>query len=369
MPVSVNDRVASLDALRALLALWVMIAHSVGWTIAAQGAEAIPQALQFLTQAAVRVFQPKGELNPAVLGFLVLSGYCIARSWQKSPGIVAYFTRRAFRILPIFLVGTVAGVLLFDLASSISADNTRALSGTTTINAECVLAKLTALASLVPTFHPCSYVGNAPLLTVMVEIALYLSFVPLVANKRLLTMTLAGCVIAAVLIAALSREYPVVYNWWQNSSLYAFLPLWWIGAFATNHTFSAWLWERRYILAGAWVLLTVAVHFDPTAVSAEIRKFVLAAMFAIFVVRCEAGRAQIGLPPLPYLGAAAYSIYALHAPIIYGMIVAGWSWWLSAATATVAAVATFHIIERPLDNLGHRLGYTRPPPQLRPRRG
>ncbi len=37
----------------------------------------------------------------------------------------------------------------------------------------CVAAKLTTLAAYFPIAHPCDFLGNAPLLTVMVEIALY----------------------------------------------------------------------------------------------------------------------------------------------------------------------------------------------------
>jgi peptidoglycan/LPS O-acetylase OafA/YrhL len=73
--------------LRALFALWVVIGHLIPWARRLQGVEAVPAWLYYFTDTIVdRLTQSSNELNPAVLCFIVLSGYCIHRNGLRKPG-------------------------------------------------------------------------------------------------------------------------------------------------------------------------------------------------------------------------------------------------------------------------------------------
>jgi len=70
-------RSPGIDVARGLLALWVLCAHLFAWSSALnQGNGVLTAIFEWLG----RLFQSNGETHPAVLGFIVLSGYCIHRT-------------------------------------------------------------------------------------------------------------------------------------------------------------------------------------------------------------------------------------------------------------------------------------------------
>jgi peptidoglycan/LPS O-acetylase OafA/YrhL len=72
-PIS-RTRSISVDVIRAVLAIWVLFAHLIPQANAVFGGYAqLNKARLFL----VRIFNFNRETYPAVLGFIVLSGYCI----------------------------------------------------------------------------------------------------------------------------------------------------------------------------------------------------------------------------------------------------------------------------------------------------
>ena len=100
-----RDRSDGIDVLRAIFALWVVLAHLVPWSVLAHGPDAVPHWIAELADLIQRVFQPIGELHPAVVAFIVLSGYCIHRAGLRAPGtgeIAGYAIRRFFRIMPLY---------------------------------------------------------------------------------------------------------------------------------------------------------------------------------------------------------------------------------------------------------------------------
>jgi len=103
-----STRAEGLDALRLLLAVWVLAAHVAGWAAANT-----PSWFTTATGWLMKVFQPAAETHPAVLAFIVLSGYCIHRNGLRADNleITPYVIRRTFRILPIFVLATVIGAV------------------------------------------------------------------------------------------------------------------------------------------------------------------------------------------------------------------------------------------------------------------
>jgi peptidoglycan/LPS O-acetylase OafA/YrhL len=344
-----------IDFLRGVFSIYVLIfAHIAVWTVVAQGQDSVPPWLTWLSHSLILLFQSRAELNPAVLAFIVLSGFCIHRNGLRPGGALRSFAiRRAFRILPVFWLACVLGVSMFVASSYLSPEKAVKLTGTTGISSICFLAKASAIASLLPIAHPCDFLGNAPLLTVMVEIGLY-AFYGIVFIKGGEKLVLSACgasLLCGVMIAAVSTKFPLLYNWWQNSSLLAFLPYWWIGAAVCVPGVRAWVLRHRLLLATVWLVLTVStLWFDPTAISSELRKFVLATLMAWLILQLDA--TKMSQNPISLVGRAGYSIYAFHAPVATYLCILGSPWWLTLSSAIFFGLAAFYLFERPLDGWG-----------------
>jgi peptidoglycan/LPS O-acetylase OafA/YrhL len=205
-----RDRSDGIDALRAIFALWVVLAHLIPWSVFAQGPGAVPGWIAALAHLVERVFQPIGELHPAVVAFIVLSGYCIHRAGLRAPGageITGYGIRRFFRIVPLYYLAIAAGLVGFLVASRHAAKPAIAMSGTETISGGCVAVKVLVLSAFWPPWYECSLLGNGPLVTVSVEIVLYIlyaaAFMGLVWRGRERIVWLAGAGLLLLSLAML----------------------------------------------------------------------------------------------------------------------------------------------------------------------
>jgi len=360
-----RERSDGIDALRAVLALWVVLAHLIPWTAAVQGPHALPAELAGAALFAARVFQPFGELHPAVLAFIVLSGYCIHRGGlrQRMPGALAgYAVRRFFRIGPLYYVAIGAGLAGFIAAAARSPSLAVALSGTTTLNAGCVAAKALALSAFFPGLQQCVFLGNAPLVTVLVEIVLYIlyavAFVGLVWRGRERAVGIACGTLFVFSLAMLGYGVSAPFDgWWQNGSVFAFLPYWWLGVAFANPDFARTCNRRLWLIVAAWGLLTVLLLTTaPPGVLAwaEIRKLCFALAVGVLIERVDRENLQ-GSWLLAPLGRAGYGLYAIHAPLTYSLLIYGAPWW-SVLIADIAAGLLIHqMIERPMIGLGRSL--------------
>jgi peptidoglycan/LPS O-acetylase OafA/YrhL len=354
-PPAIRGRSDGVDLVRGVFALQVLIfAHVIFWASAA--GDTAPAWAMWTGRALIWLFQGHAELNPAVLAFIILSGYCIHRNGLR-PGkpLTSFGIRRVFRILPVFVLATFVGIALYKVSLSIRPDLASALTGTDKIRALCVIAKLTTVAAIAPIAHPCDFLGNAPLLTVMVGITLYAfyAFVFAFGGELLVYGACLLSIVVGLWIGSQNLQYPSLYNWWQNSSLLAFLPYWWIGAAAVHQTYRSILrlWMPTLLLA--WISLTFLSHLESTGILAEVRKPVLAALVAYLVVVVD--ETHVRANPMSTIGRAAYSIYALHAPVTIALLLWGLNWWLSCVAAIAFSGLVYVILERPLDLYGHKL--------------
>ena len=92
-----NPRANSLNAVRLLLALGVILWHSY------------PLTGRDVAQDPLRQFLEAGFVD----GFFAISGFLITRSWIRRPDLRAYARARALRILPAFWVCLVITALVF----------------------------------------------------------------------------------------------------------------------------------------------------------------------------------------------------------------------------------------------------------------
>lgn len=360
-------RSEGIDALRALLALWVLMFHVLNWSVVTQGPEASPEILAQAAAFLAQVFQSAGETHPAVLTFIVLSGYCIHRnskllSKNQTAGhrIRFYSIRRSARIIPVYLLGIVAGVIGFMVSSSTSLQQTQALSHTQGIDGLGLLEKAFGVSVFIPHLHTLTFEGNAPLHTVMTEIWLYVAYPVLLlgiaAHKG---MRIVWLILSAVWILGTEAItfMPSLQPWWHNGSLAGFLLYWWIGAQAVETGFSQWLKRHFLTLMICWLAATLCISLADihTPLLVECRKVVFALLTAYGIARLDNGKTPLFLRPLALLGVAGYSIYAFHAPLVYSLLISGFPWWAVFLASIAFGGLSFILVEHPLTALGRKL--------------
>lgn len=358
-----SDRADALDVMRAVLAIWVMFAHVVPWSAYYVGAGPAPNWLADATLAVQKVFQSAGETHPAVLAFIVLSGYCIHRNGlrQNRTDIGAYALRRAFRIYPIYLLAILAGIAGWMISQAITLDPSREIAGTQSIEPLCVAAKAVGVVTVWPELHRCAFAGNAPLNTVMTEIWLYAAY-PLILlglgrlmGARLMFLSVVavwGAGVAAVLLN------PELRHWWNSASLPGFLLYWWIGALAIEPR--AAVWVRRLLPASiaatagmSWLTMSGETGF----LAAEAHKIALAFTVAGLITFLDAPFRI--WRPAAFLGKAGYSLYAFHGPVTGTLLVAGASWWQAIVAGIVTGCVMYVLVERPGISLGRAVAGAR----------
>lgn len=365
-------RSGGIDALRAVFALWVVLFHLMPVAGRLQGSDAVPASLHYFLNVIDQLTRSNNELHPAVLGFIVLSGYCIHRNGLRTPyqGIRKFGVRRCLRILPVFWLACLFPILTLHFDAAVSPTLTRSMHSMTELDPYCLLTKMTAIQALTPAFFEsatCPAQANGALLTVMVEIVLYALYASFFAvfiwrgRENLVWVICAGSFICGLVVAALSPRYPTLYEWWQNSSVYGFLPYWWIGAALLDPRVRAWLIRRFVPLLLVWTVITfvLSLGYEFAPVIAEVRKLVFS--LCVGAVICLLDEARIGNSnPLSTIGRAGYSLYAFHVPLIVCTTLYGLPWWLTLAAAIAFAFVMYLTVERPFTQLG-RLLASRPP--------
>jgi len=97
-PIGVGEHYASLDGIRGILAVAVMLFHYGSDTILSH---------------ATRGSLPKGAWELCVDFFFILSGFVLCQSYQKRrPGIIEYIIKRALRLFPLFAITTISIIVI-----------------------------------------------------------------------------------------------------------------------------------------------------------------------------------------------------------------------------------------------------------------
>lgn len=350
-----------MDFLRGTLAIWVMLAHLSAW-----GGIANQQVWGWLLSGMKMlssIFQPMGETHPAVVGFIVLSGYCIHRNGARRErfNVWAYAIRRAFRIIPTYFFATILGAVVFTYFAAIDLHAAQIITGTPQIRWDGIAVKLLGISAFIPNLHFLGFQGNAPLTTVMVEIWLYVFYA---IAMRYLILGVREETLWKVILAlwvgglAIVYTYPKYYSWWNNGSLVAFLPYWWIGAVAVNKRkirfFDKWKAMILIYLLFTLVMIFEFIHGSPQYLLAELRKLILAVLFAHIIVSIDNSRGKI-IDLGAKLGESSYSIYAYHAPLLVMALLLGIPWWLAPCLVLVIAMVVNVILEVPFTAIGKKL--------------
>jgi len=324
-------------------------------------------------------FQGSGETHPSVLGFIVLSGYCIHRNgFRDEPlEIKEYAVRRFFRIFPVYGSAIVLGMIGFELNKSISAAVTSALSGTIHLGFWQVLGKISGVSAFLPFLHQQTMQGNAPLHTVMVECWLYVMY-PLAIGfflKRGREVFLWSAIICVWVLGMLVIILkPSWIGWWHNGSLFSFLMYWWIGAKCLDIKFTKKIFKILPACLLAWIFLSIANYFGKLhfILIVEIKKisycFIFASIISYFDMfkgnaSIKENKARVGsllsqslwkIPGL-MIGRSSYSLYAFHAPVVQLFILNEMGAFAALTASILCGLIMFETLEKPMIGFGKRI--------------
>ncbi len=325
------ERLWSLDVLRGVCASIVFLSHWHLWTHFAPrtGPErAVHGFGDWMHEVFSNLCWPQGGHHPAVIGFFVLSGFCIHYPFARrallapeaKPDWSGYFRRRFLRIMPVYWTACLLG-FGFVAAQHLGplADPLLVLHAGT--KWEEVALRLTGLAGVFPRE---TFVGNHPLNTIAAEMVMYAAY-PLIHRSiarsgwRSVGLGFVALHIGAVLMLRFATPY------WVFNSVFMLGLFWYMGALAA-HLVTRKKYPR---LSGYWVLALWAVflaskqlpHFYGLNLIKQATWAVVCTLGIFWAVNREQRASGTAADRLPWsalrtVGTLSYSLYAVHTPAI-----------------------------------------------------
>lgn len=363
-------RYHTLDIVRGLAALSVFFSHWGGWTIAFADAP-IKRLIVFYQNAFQFLLWGGGGIHPGVIIFIALSGFCIHLPQALTPeklnrsGFWRIFAlRRSSRILPVFWVALLLGVISFLLMGVTDANpNGQSINGD-------LLYSIFGIAEIVRFLGVTAlYPGNGPLSTVAVEMLLYASYpLFLFIHKRYGLIALLGFglfMYSGIMFARMLGVDPL----FLHGTWFEFVLYWLVGAVSagvyangSSNIGNGTLIKQILIVASGYlcyVLLISFVHIKGFYVVTTLLLALLtgASLIILLTLESKLSKRQTKIAAIvATVGARSYSLYVVHTPIIFMTI-----WFLSkhtslpvlsysALTLIVVFIATelmFRFVEQP----------------------
>jgi peptidoglycan/LPS O-acetylase OafA/YrhL len=349
----------TLDALRGACAGVVFLSHWHLWSdFAPQGAieTAVRRAFDGVYEAFVIGTWPLGGHHPAVLGFFVLSGFCIhfpfewrLRHGGGAPSWREYFRRRFLRIMPVYWGACLLG-LAFVALECARPGGLPLLTLHAAAPAAHVAVRLAGVSGVYPDEI---FAGNYLLNTVAVEMLMYAAY-PLIHRFAARGAWRAlGAVFLGLHLAAIAL-LPWVTPFWVFNSVLMLGLFWYAGALAA-HLYVTRGWTVRSRTVGlAWAAflgVKLIPHFYGLNLVKQAAWVVVCVLGLVWALRRETDRADVSHRPLiralRWTGRVSYSLYAVHTPAI---MLATWAllvfagcrdyFWQLAATLAASIVAT-----------------------------
>jgi peptidoglycan/LPS O-acetylase OafA/YrhL len=338
-----------LSLIRMLMALFVLFVHIAPWFAYCE--QYTNSFFVYINTSIVKIFQSSSETNPAVLGFITLSGYCIHRNGLRLNEINVhhFFIRRFFRIIPLLLIGVFLGIAVFSIVGG--DQKIQAITGTTNLSIFAIFYKLSGLHAFIPFNFASVYQGNGPLITCEVEVWLYIFYpvlMRLIVLKGsrffwvlLIVMTTAGAIFCSI--------FPNIAKWWHNGSLFGFLIYWWIGVYSVDLK-SQILHHFKSIFC-TYIILTATLFYYPnTFLIVELRKVFFALLIGILlkVVDGNGDKVFIGRSFFE----SGFSLYALHTPLICLALAYSINFYCTALAIILLSWLSYLYIEKPFIAIG-----------------
>ena len=335
-----------LDIVRGLAALSVLLSHWGGWTI--DFADTTTQKIIVFFQYTFQLLLwGGGGVHPGVIIFIVLSGFCIHLPQAIEPDKLnrsefwrIFAIRRCSRILPVFWVGLILGMMSVWMISFEYTNIITHIAGNDQIINGDLLFSIAGISEIVRFFGVSAlYPGNGPLSTVAVEIILYGSY-PffLFLHKRYGLVALIGFGLIMYSIIVLSRLMGVESSF-LHGTWFEFVIYWIIGAVsagiyvkgATKN--NSGLFKLILLVAVTYLcyfLLITFVYIKGFHVVTTVLLALLTGgmLISLLTLESKLSKRQTRIAAvMALIGERSYSLYVVHTPVIFATL-----WFLSVYT-------------------------------------
>ena len=364
-----SGRLASLDGFRGACGLAVFLTHWFLWANFLPNSEAqwlLHDSLKTAYGLFCQLTWNSGGQHPAVLGFFVLSGFCIHASRARR-GVSAavphewrrYFLSRSRRILPVYWWGALLGMGFVWLQNIWPTPNPLLIPHAAGDGRD-LLLRVFALPALVPRDV---ILGNWTLNTVSTEIVIYTLYPLLFLSTRRVgwVAPLAGWIVLQVVALLIAPYFSP--TWLVNTPL-IMGAYWYVGMLAAE-----WHYRSGKILPGWVPLLICGLFFGLREMSDSASRYVIIhlvrslgfAAVLLWLIGRETTRPSFATSALGRFlclaGRTSYSLYVVHTPVIMAT-----TWALDSlagirsysvqllitlAACIVATALTYWFIERP----------------------
>lgn len=321
-------RLWSLDVLRGACAGVVFLSHCHLWSgfPPAGGIETgLWTSIAHVYELFVMATWPLGGHHPAVLGFFVLSGFCIhfPFEWRLRHGGAAprwgdYFRRRFLRIMPVYWTGCVLGLAFVALERAHPSGHPLLVLHAYAPPAH-VATRLLGVSGIYPEEI---FSGNYLLNTVAVELLMYAAY-PVVYHfaARGAWRKLGAAFLALHLSTLILLQW--VTPFWVFNSVFMLGIFWYAGALAAHlYVTRGWTASGRALgLAWAAFLVTKLVpHFYGLTLIKQAAWSMVCVLGIVWALGREIARPGLGegrlMRTLRWTGQISYSLYAVHTPVI-----------------------------------------------------
>lgn len=364
-------RLWSLDVLRGICALAVFFNH---WHL---GSDFLPRGRlenfvhafgQNCYDTFVVLVWPTGGNHPAVVGFFVLSGFCIhypferrARSGAVAPDWRDHYRRRFWRIMPVYWIAALLGLVVVG-AELLRPSGHALLTQHTASSPIDIVVRLTGLYGLYPREI---FAGNVTLNTVAMEMVIYAAYpwfhhLAMRGGWLRLGAVCAGLQLVGLVLLRFITPF------WVFNSVFMMGIFWYAGALAA-HLYVT----RGTVVRGRWVLLVwlafLALKAFPHFYGLNLLKQNLwgfvCTLGMLWGLHQENRQPQWRVRPvfvaLRYSGQISYSLYAVHTPAMllatWALVVAGReSYPLQLAATLVATAAMTLAVHYGIENVFYR---------------
>jgi peptidoglycan/LPS O-acetylase OafA/YrhL len=365
-----GGRLASLDGFRGACGLTVFLTHWFLWANFRPKPEAewlVHDSLKTACDIFGQLTWNCGGQHPAVLGFFVLSGFCIhasrARRGGESPAAPhewrRYFLARSRRILPIYWWGALLGMGFVWLQTTWPTPNPLLIPHAAGDGRD-LLLRVFALHALVPSDVT---LGNWTLNTVSTEIVIYTLYPLLFLSTRRMgwAASLLGWIVLQIVALLIAPDFSP--TWIANTPL-IMGAYWYVGMLAAE-----WHYRSPKIFPGWVPLLAWALFLGLREVPDSAPRYVLIhlvrslgfAAVLLWLISRETTRPSFASSAfgrfMCLVGRTSYSLYVVHTPVILattwaldssGIRSYSVQLLLTLATSIAATALTYWFIERPL---------------------
>ena len=348
------NRLQSLDVIRGIAAISVFLSHF--------GTANLPKLHQLLLQFQSSFLWCNQGLHWGVIVFVVLSGFSIhmKNTNRDTFNTFQYLKRRLLRIYPVLIFAIIFGYFVdFYFYHRVISDY-----------AFNFFSNIFLLTGFLPIEPPYS---NNILNTAIVEIVIYLSY-PFILQYFKKNKLVIILIILLIHMLNFGLNFTNINPSWVGRNLFALSLYWWIGALFAELTFNIGFQTFKYkkIFQGGiplfvgylvYYLSSHFINFQGSHVFKSISIAIVSGILIATIVDLELrSKFKMKFYGFQYIGTVAYSLYAIHFPIIFFLnsfltfqgVSFNYQYYIIWLAVIVVTLLTYFFVEKPFHKMARK---------------